>query len=71
MNNGIIIAAAIVAAAVIVKFVDLPATTTGKYQVAGAGTGIWIRLDTKTGDAWIGFGNGASGWTPFADNGAR
>jgi hypothetical protein len=69
MNNTIVIAAAIVAAALIVK---LPiGSTPGRYQIAGS-AGSHFRLDTATGNAWsIAPGGTGLRWVAFADNGAR
>jgi hypothetical protein len=70
MNNSLIIGAAIVVAALIVKFVEPQGGQTGRYQIAGTGGGSLMRIDTRTGDAWFYVG-GAGGvrWQPFADNG--
>ena len=67
MNAGVLIAAAIVAAAIIIKIPIGPPP--GRYQVAGYTAGFY-RLDTATGDAWFLAGSGpAAHWLPFADNG--
>ena len=67
MNNSILIAVAIVAAAII----QLPiGPAPGRFQIA-TGQGGTVRLDTATqGDAWA--ANTALGpWMSFRDNGAR
>ena len=66
MNAGILIAAAIVAAAIIIKIPIGPPPR--RYQ-AGFTDGFY-RLDTATGDAWFLAGNDlAAHWLPFDDNG--
>jgi hypothetical protein len=70
MNNNLILAAAIVAAALIVKYGPV---APGRYQVAGGGTYPYVRIDTATGDAWQARFTAASPngyWVPFADNGS-
>jgi hypothetical protein len=54
MNNTILIAAAIVAAALILKLPIGPAP--GRYQIAGTSSFLY-RIDTITGDVWRWTGN--------------
>ena len=63
MDNTILIAVAVVAAAVILK---LPIGSAGRYQIAGTQSGVF-RVDTATGDTWRWFT--ADGWR-LATNGS-
>jgi hypothetical protein len=66
MNNSLVIAAAIVAAALIVKYGPLGP---GRYQIAGVGgPSSYVMIDSATGDSWLHYD---LRWVPFHGNGAR
>lgn len=73
MNNNAapLLAAAIVAAALIVRLVP-SSPQLGRYQISAPSAQVAIRLDTARGDAWLmNWASGGNTWRPFADNGSR
>ena len=69
INPILLIAAAIVAAAVILKLPIGP-NPPGRYQTAGTGPGFFFLIDTVTAATWQWYGPN-DGWRPVSSGAAR